>query len=87
MVSRFGDVEAQCVLEYLNGKISDHAMGRMFIQAGFFPSVEKHLEEYSRFFLESSQKIDLLGVWFQSGEAEIIRRSCPSASFTQLWKF
>lgn len=84
MISRFGDVESQCILEYLNGKISEHAVERMFIQAGFFPPVEKSLEEYSQLFLESSKKIDLLGVWFRFGEAEIIRKSCSTASFTQL---
>jgi hypothetical protein len=83
MISRFGDVEAELVYDYLNGGYQN-ILQRLTTAAGIFPIEEETLDRYSQLFLESSEAIDILGVWFQKGEPEIIRHSCPKASLLPL---
>lgn len=82
MVSRFGDVEAECVYEYLAGSYQ-RSPNRVSV-AGLFPISKETLDKFSQLFLESSKAIDILGVWFQQGEPEIIRNSCPTAALMPL---
>lgn len=82
MVSRVGDVEAECVYEYLAGDYQK-SFDRVAV-AGLFPINKETLDKFSQLFLESSKLIDILGVWFQKGEPEIIRRCCPAASLVNL---
>lgn len=86
MISRFGNVELGSVLEYLtgSGSYSKYALERMLTSTGFFMSEQEDLDNYSKLFLESSKLIDILGVWFQPGEAEVIRQSCPEADLVNL---
>ncbi|WP_088243789.1 hypothetical protein [Calothrix rhizosoleniae] len=84
MISRFGNVESVCVFDYLAGNYSEETIKSMITNAGFFPSKQEYLDKYSQLFLESSKSIDVLGVWFNYGEAEVIRNSCPQASLVDL---
>ncbi|CCI35975.1 hypothetical protein [Microcystis aeruginosa] len=86
MISRLGNVELGSVLEYLtgSGSYSKYALERMLTSTGFFMSEQEDLDNYSKLFLESSKLIDILGVWFQPGEAEVIRQSCPEADLVNL---
>jgi hypothetical protein len=86
MISRFGDVELGCVVEYLtgNGNYSKYAVKRMLTNTGFFMSEKEDFDRYSKLFLDSSQLIDILGVWFNPGEAEVIRESCSEATLVNL---
>ncbi|MBD2563024.1 MULTISPECIES: hypothetical protein [Nostoc] len=84
MISRFGSTEAYCVHEYLKGGYKGSIFESISNDSGFFPADKKHLDRFSQLFLESSKSIDVLGVWFQTGEPEIIRNSCPKASFVEL---
>jgi hypothetical protein len=83
MVSRFGDIEAEVVHDYLNGDYQT-ILHRLTYTAGIFPIEKEILDRYSQLFLESAKAIDILGVWFQKGEPEIIRHSCPDASLMPL---
>ncbi|NCR59480.1 MAG: hypothetical protein GPJ01_17625 [Microcystis aeruginosa LL13-06] len=86
MISRFGNVELGCVLEYLtgSGSYSKYALKRMLTSTGFFMSEQEDLDKYSKLFVESSKLIDILGVWFNPGEAEVIRQSCLEATLVNL---
>ncbi|MEH1870775.1 hypothetical protein [Nostoc sp.] len=84
MISRFGSTEAYCVHEYLKGAYKGFIFESMSNDSGFFPVDEKYLDQFSQFFLQSSKSIDVLGVWFQIGEPEIIRNSCQKASLVEL---
>jgi hypothetical protein len=82
MVSRFGDVEAECVYEYLADSY-EKSFDRVTV-AGLFPINKETLDKFSQIFLRGAEAIDVLGVWFQHGEPEIIRRSCQSADLIPL---
>jgi hypothetical protein len=83
MVSRFGDIEAEVVYDYLNGGYQE-ILHRLTYTAGIFPIEKEILDRYSQLFLESAKAVDILGVWFQKGEPEIIRHACPTASLLPL---
>lgn len=84
MISRFGSTEAYCIYEYLQGDYKGSIFESMSNDSGFFPVDKEHLDRFSQLFLESSNYIDILGVWFQIGEPEIIKNSCLKASFVEL---
>ena len=86
MISRFGNVEIGLVVEYLTGKgnYSESAVKRMLTSTGFFVSAKEDFDRYSKLFIESSQLIDILGVWFNPGEAEVIKESCSEATLVNL---
>lgn len=84
MVTRFGSTEAYCVSEYLKGKYKESTLTSMCNDSGFFPVNQALLNQFSQLFLESAKSIDVLGVWFQVGESQIIKNSCPKASLINL---
>lgn len=50
--------------------------------AGIFPDTPWVFEGFSQIYLECLPKIDLLAVWFNRGEAKIIKKFAPSAQLT-----
>ena len=84
MVSRFGNIESKCVADYLASAYGDETLKNMAGSPGFFPVQPHTLDRFSQMFLEAAEAIDMLGVWFNPGEAEIIRRSCPQAVLAPL---
>lgn len=74
MISRFGSNELTCVAQYLSGSYKDPIVVSMRRAAGFFPTTKEALDRYCELFLEYTKLIDVLGVWFIEGEAQIIQK-------------
>ena len=53
-------------------------MDQVYIQAGIFPRDQKTMHWFSKTYLTAGRAVDLLGIWFQKGEIEIIRDGCLS---------
>ncbi len=84
MITRFGWTEADCVLEYLNGAYKSDTLDLMSNNSGFFPQDHQYLDQFSQLFLEASKAIDVLAVWFLTGEPKIIRTACPTSALIEL---
>jgi hypothetical protein len=64
-------------------------MDQVYIQAGIFPRDQKTMQWFSKTYLDAARAVDLLGIWFQEGEIEIIRdgnlsRTCTFFGFMGL---
>ncbi|MEM1367350.1 MAG: hypothetical protein AAGG02_04885 [Cyanobacteria bacterium P01_H01_bin.15] len=84
MVSRLGNIEARCIKDFLQAEYSPQTYQDMSGSPGFFPIQKEMLDRFSRTFLSAAESIDLLGVWFNPGEPDIIRQSCPEANLVSL---
>lgn len=77
MVSRFGDVEMDAVINYRKGHplsflrtilpfwVGDYTKKRMTTNAGFFPNDNIHLAKFADLIIDIAPKIDVLGSWLR----------------------
>lgn len=93
-VSRFGGTELKNVEQMLNiienGWLGERqaAAGRNFqglvTMSGFFPKDERELPRFTKTIIESSKEIDMLGIWYLSMEAYMIKKYMPKTELTHL---
>lgn len=55
------------------------AVGKLNVLAGIFPPETESVKEYCRALLEALKDIDVLGVWFNIGEAALAHEYCKNA--------
>lgn len=85
MISRHGSVELRCIVDYINDeKWSEPTKKHMRNNAGFFPIEDKYLNKFAELYLDSTKEIDLLGVWFNSGEDYVTNTYSPNADLIHL---
>ena len=90
MVSRYGSNELAIIYHYEIYKYKKRVFWKKDIiknlqeVAGVFPAEENLLKRFSKLYLDCSQDIDLLGVWFKPGENIIVNKYCKSARLTHL---
>lgn len=85
MVTRIGSVELEILTNYIDGKKNTKdLLKRSNVNAGIFPPHQSMLEEFSKIFLESLEEADLIGVWYNKNEGNIIKQSCKDVKLTEL---
>lgn len=90
MISRFGSTELSTIVNYLSLQTSKVATWDlqvktdMQVASGFFPITPQSLENFSKIYLDSIRKIDVLGVWYRPYEDLIIKNYCPNALLTDI---
>lgn len=85
MIGRGGAVELRCVEEYLHtGKFSAAIKEEIQVCAGFFPSTDKMLIEFCKYYMNCMAKADLLALWGVGAESEVIEKYCKQGEFTVL---
>ena len=94
VVSRFGETELRNVKGILdiieNGWCGERQarVGRDFHSltncAGFFPKDERMVPQFAKTIIEACKEIDVLGVWYLSMEAYMIKKYMPKTELTHL---
>lgn len=84
-ITRFGSVELNTLNEFTKGKnYSESTFVSMRNNAGFFPITRESLDGFAKLYFESIKNIDCCGVWFNDGEAKILKDNVPSALLVEL---
>ena len=98
-ITRFGSVELNTINEYLKAKkheekafnknktlnfYSENTFSSMHKNAGFFPVTKENLDSFAQLYLDSIKNIDCCGVWFNDGEASVLRNGAGSALLVEL---
>jgi hypothetical protein len=55
------------------GIVPQGFMNQIYIQAGLFPRDQETMRWFSTLYADAGRTVDLLGVWFQDGEIDLIR--------------
>ncbi|HRO41258.1 MAG TPA: hypothetical protein PL009_00385 [Flavipsychrobacter sp.] len=90
LVARIGLVELWLVLNYLEyqyrGKITWHEPVKepIWKLAGIFPVEDYYLKSFAKAYIEAIRATDLMGIWNNDGENEVVRRFCPNADLMPL---
>lgn len=92
LIARLGSSELACISYYLrwrHGRRVSLPYPRglrriMRVNAGVFPTDDATLDRFSEWFLAAVSRVDVMGVWFNRNEHEIIGRHCPHARLVQL---
>jgi len=92
LVGRFGSSELSCISYYVRWRAGRRTplpypspLRRvMRVNAGVFPVDDESLDRFSETFLAAVSETDVMGVWFNRNEHEIVLRFCPNARLVQL---
>lgn len=90
LACRFGDGELRTTVYALENKLGiregfpNYIKEKMSINAGFFPSDDKHLMQFGELMLNSCKQIDVIGVWYNLLEDYIIHNYAPDAHCVEL---
>lgn len=78
MACRLGSEELKVVNRYLHNKpFEDSLKYTISNNGGFFPPTDKNLKLMAEIYLKYLEKIDFLGIWFNKGELEIVKKFKP----------
>lgn len=74
---KFGATESKTYLAYLNlreelEEIPGTIREEIFLHSGVFPTEDSDLIRFSQLYKKCADEMDLLGVWYQAGELELI---------------
>ncbi|MBR6061402.1 MAG: glycosyltransferase family 2 protein, partial [Spirochaetales bacterium] len=84
-ISRLGAVELNTLNEYRHKRqYSEQTYNSMHNNAGFFPVTQDYLNHFSEMYLDAIPNIDCCGVWFNDGEAAILKQYAPNAILVEL---
>lgn len=85
MISRFGSTELSLIKSYLNKENYSAKQKQIAINnAGIFPNNDQMLNTMAKEYLLSCKNIDLLGIWFNPYEDEIVNNHCINTKITKL---
>ena len=90
MICRFGGTELSIVNYYLRHKkdnfikYTQRLKNKIEFLSGFFPATDYNLSRFSYEFLELVKNIDIIGVWFNSGEEKILEEYGKNAKLVHL---
>ncbi len=85
MVSRLGSGELKILKSFHRKEAyTEGQKDAIKYAAGVFPNDDSILDRFSELYLESSNNIDLLGVWFNPFEDTLANEYCPNAELTRL---
>jgi len=68
MIARFGSVEIKAILfpyfpTVIRSIFKKRIFENMFINAGFFPSIEANIQKFSKMMIEDMKLLDIIGSW------------------------
>jgi hypothetical protein len=61
-----------------------HEFDLLYLNCGVFPKRQDTLTRWAQTYLEAVSNIDLLGVWFNKGEQQIVTKYAPRATLTMI---
>lgn len=64
-------------------RFPDWLRGEALIGPGVFPTDDDALARFAAFWLEGLRSVDMLAVWHNRGEAEIVDAYCPAADYVE----
>lgn len=85
-IGKMGSTELEMMRRYLRNASPQSRewiewMHTIHVASGIFPEETASMKRYCESFLSSLGNIDVLGVWFNIGEAEVARKYCTNATF------
>jgi hypothetical protein len=85
-IGKIGSAELDTMIDYLKDIHSESSewmsqMHVLHLNAGIFPEDTGLVRTYCATFLRGLGNIDVLGVWFNTGEARVAREYCTNATF------
>jgi hypothetical protein len=92
LVTRFGSVELACVSFYARWR-SGRTLALPYpaqlrravrVNAGVFPTDDASLDRFAEVYLQAAGAADIMGVWFNRGEDDVVARFCPEARLVHL---
>lgn len=90
LVARIGLTELKLVLNYLHfknrHKVEWHeaVKEQIWRHSGIFPTEDKALLQFAEAYLAAINATDIMGVWHNTGEDEVVKRYCPNATLIPL---
>jgi hypothetical protein len=92
---KIGDVELEALVKYEQAHHDPdeffdavsrrgHELDLLYLNAGVFPKKKAVLVDWAETFLASLSSLDLLGVWFNSGEEAIVGKYAPGATLMDI---
>lgn len=90
LIARLGSVELALVLNYLDHRFKhtidwpEHVTEPIWKLAGIFPVEDQYLQTFAKEYIKAIKSVDVMGVWNNGGENEMVRRYCPNASLIPL---
>ncbi|WP_431860972.1 hypothetical protein [Azospirillum sp.] len=83
-IGKIGNSELRIVLRWLasggrTARFPAWLRDEALVGPGVFPPDDRTLARFSEFFLERLGAVDLLGVWYNEGEARVVRTAAPRA--------
>ena len=83
-ISRFGSIELSTLINYGKEIYPKELRNSMRTNTGFFSVTKRNLDKFCKTYFESIKQIDILGAWFNDGEAEIMAEYAPEVHFVEL---
>ncbi|WP_029007318.1 hypothetical protein [Azospirillum halopraeferens] len=86
-IGKIGNSELRIVLRRLAGRAApypDWLREEALVGPGIFPTDDRTLDRFSDVYLESLGSVDLLGVWYNHGEARVVAAAASRARFMEL---
>ena len=89
-IGKIGSVELSAIVLYEQHKREpntipwDRTGSKLYKNAGVFPAKDTIFNRFAETFIATLSDIDTFGVWFNRGEARMVKRYAPQATLTQL---
>ena len=87
-IGKMGSLELQAIRSYLNCSNSDSRyqllFGKFHHIAGIFPATTAGVDAFCKRYLDCLGMIDILAVWYNLGELDVIETYCKNAALVEL---
>jgi hypothetical protein len=70
---KFGATESKTYYGWIKGHVPETTREELLVHSGLFPTDEETVAWFARLYFEAAATVDVLGVWWQLGERELIR--------------
>ncbi|QCG92158.1 hypothetical protein [Azospirillum sp. TSH100] len=81
-IGKIGNSELRLALRWMSGspvRFPNWLREEALVGPGVFPADDRTLGRFCEFWLERLGTLDLLGVWYNAGEARVVREAAPEA--------
>ena len=83
MACKLGSEELKVINRYLHNKPFEKSLKYTISNnAGFFPPTDENLKKMAKIYLKYLKSVDFMGVWFNKGELEIVKKFKPKIGIT-----
>ena len=88
-VGKIGASELKVLNQYISApqagiRYDDMVKEEILVHSGVFPTDDDFLDRYAAAMLTALSAVDLLAVWYNPGERQVVDRACRSATFCEL---